>query len=148
MQNLLSEIQENQSQYQETILNDISDYIYRDERYKSHFAIMLMTIEENFYDKEVFDSILRKTDKLIVLSKNLYAIVFDSVANKSFIKAAENIHYALENKHTNKFFLSVVDSENYQGDFFAMVYKTFEILEFAIEHNISNIVLDIETDLL
>ncbi len=139
---LLEYMRKERYDYQKKILDSITDFIYRDERYNARFAIMLMCSKEESYTEEIFEKILRKTDLHIKVDKHIDAVVFDSVTNDSYIKAAENIEYSLQKEKQSLFFISVVDSENYKNDYFPMVHELFDILEYAIENNFSNTVMD------
>ncbi len=148
MNAVLEHIRQHRHDYQEILLEKISDYIYRDKRYSTSFAIMLMCIRGEPYPEETFDKILRKTDLYLSVDAHTKAVVFDSVRSTTYVKAAENIIYALQKEHKNEFFISAVSSENYQDDYFKMVYDLFDILEYTIEHGVSNIVMDYNLDIL
>ena len=149
MQEALKYIHDKQNDYQKMILKNITNFIYREERYNTPFAVMLVYLESDKYVVENFSDILRKTDLYIDLDTHVKAIVFDSVSNDSYIKAAENIEYQLENKKIKLLYSSVVDSENYSKNYTKMAHDLVEILEYGIENNFSNVVLDNdESDLL
>ncbi len=149
MQEALKYIHDKQNNYQKIILKNITNFIYREERYRSPFAIMLIYLDNHECRSENLIKMLRKTDLFIDLDTHVKAIVFDSVSNDFYIKAAENIAYKLENKKINLLYSSVVDSENYSKNYTKMAHDLVEILEYAIENNFSNLVLDNdESDLL
>ena len=142
MNAVLKHIRKHRHDYQENLLEKISGFIYRDKRYSTSFAIMLVYMKEKEYSEETFRKILRKTDLHLSVDAQIEAVVFDSVPSATSIKAAENIIYALQKEHKNEFFISVVGSENYQDNYFKMVYDLFDILEYAIEKNFLNTVID------
>ena len=142
MQITLDFIHSKQNDYQKIILESITNFIYREKRYSTPFAIMLIYLESNKYSEESFAKILRKTDLYIDLGTHVKAIVFDSVSNEFYIKAAENIEYRLENDQTLLLYSSVVNSENYSQNYIKMAHDLVEILEYSIENKFSNVVLD------
>ena len=149
MQEALQFIHNKQTDYQKMILKNITNFIYREERYSTPFAVMLIYLHSDKYVVDNFSDILRKTDLYIDIDTHVKAIVFDSVSNDFYIKAAENIEYKLETMNIDLLYSSVVDSENYSKNYTKMAHDLVEILEYAIENNFSNVVLDNdESDLL
>ena len=149
MQEALKFIHDKQTTYQKIILKNITNFVYREERYSTPFAIMLIYVDTHECKSENLVEMLRKTDLLIDLDSHVKAIVFDSVSKEFYIKAAENIEYKLETKNIDLLYSSVVYSENYSKNYTKMVHDLVEILEYAIENNFSNVVLDNdEADLL
>ena len=142
MQEALKYIHDKQNDYQKMILKNITNFIYREERYNTPFAIMLIYLDNHECKSENLIGMLRKTDLYIDLDTHVKAIVFDSVSNDFYIKAAENIEYKLENKKIKLLYSSVVDSENYSKNYTKMAHDLVEILEYGIENNFSNVVLD------
>lgn len=147
MLELLHFIKLHRRDYCKQILESITEYKYRDQRYETYFSLMVIHIEKAVYTKEVFDSALRLTDHHIELTPNIHCIVLDSVSNKSYIKAAENIQYTLQKREKNTFYVSAVESENYKNDYFKMIKDLFDFLEYAVEHNFTNIVVDSDSNI-
>lgn len=144
---LLEDIQKNRMKYHNMILEKIEDFIYRERRYGTHFAITLMYVKKSLYSDALFEEILRKTDLHIPLDTNLHAIVLDAISDNSYIKATENIQYALQKEHDNQFYISVIESECCQQNYFQMIYEAFDVLEYTIKNNIANLVIEEATDI-
>ena len=124
-------------------MDNIRDYIYREERYCAHFSLVTVCSEDKLeIDVDALKTELRETDKVIPLCSNLLYVVFDESKNHSYLKAAENLNKTLQKIHfQKKFFLSTADSEEFDKNYLDMTNKLFERLEYAINHNLHNTVV-------
>jgi hypothetical protein len=124
-------------------MDNIRDYIYREERYGAHFSLVVVSSEDNFeIDVETLKKELRETDKVISLCPDLLYVVFDEAKNHSYLKAAENLNKTLQKIHFQKvFFLSTADSEEFDKNYLDMTNKLFERLEYAIKHKLHNTIV-------
>lgn len=144
MSNILEYIKSHKKELFETILNDISEYTYRNSRYNVCFSLVAVYCEKELSkdENEALIKKMRKTDKLIHLNDNLCCIVLDGISAELCAKAAENINYTLlEINVNNKYYLSAADSEHYNPKYNNMVRALFDRLEYAIENNLDNIVI-------
>lgn len=147
MRELLNFIRDNRKEHSNKMIENIIEYKYRDMRYKTDFAMMLIYVENIVYTKEVFENSLRLTDKHIELTPHMHAVVLDAVSAKSYLKAAENIQYALQKHQKNNFYISAVESIEYKNDYNAMIKDLFDLLEYAVENNFQNYVVDNLSDI-
>lgn len=76
------------------LVNNISEYTYREKRYDSHFAIAAIYTNENTNAKlQNILPTLRHADKEIQCCDHVFCIVFDSVTDKSYVKALSLYKY-------------------------------------------------------
>lgn len=143
MSSMLEYIKSHKTELFETILNEISEYIYRNSRYDVKFSLVAVYCEEICSDDiDILEEKLRKTDKIIRLNDHLLCIILDGISAELCAKAAENVNYHLLEMHANrKYYLSAADSQNYNPTYKNMVRTLFDRLEYAIENNLDNIVI-------
>jgi len=143
MPTILEEINKNRNSYYKTILENISEYIYREKRYDSHFSLSLIYHDKNVkVDAKKLQNTLRETDMLIPLHSNIFCVVFDETGGQSCIRAAENLNKTLQKMYYNeKFFVSASDSMDFDANYLDMSNKLFERIEYAISHKQYNIVI-------
>lgn len=143
MSDILEYIKSNKAQLFQTVLNDISEYKYRNARYEVEFSLVAVYCEKAFVsDGEALKEKLRETDKLIYLTDNLCCIILDGISAELCAKAAENVNYHLLQLHANnKYYISAADSQNYNPKYRNMIQSLFERLEYAIKNNLQNIVI-------
>ena len=140
MLDALNYINNNRHSFCKKIMDNITEYIYRQKRYKTNFSLVLIYSKEKAaINPDDFRKKLRHTDKLIVLNENLACVVFDSTAETSYVKAAENLNKILENMdYKNNFFLSVADSEDFDFNYLEMINKLCDRLEYAVKNKLCN----------
>jgi len=143
MSDILEYIKTNKVELFKTILNDISEYKYRDIRYDVEFSLVAVYCENVFTDDvEVLRKKLRETDRLIHLNDNLCCIILDGISEEASEKAAENVNYhLLQINANNKYYISVSSSQNCNSECKSMLGHLFERLEYAIKNNLQNIVV-------
>ncbi len=140
---VLKEIEKNRHDFVELLLEEASEYIYRNIRYNIEFSLIaiydMTTIPIDF---DTLKKMLRKTDKIVYINDNLFCVIADSVQNNNSVKVAENINYNLIRLGTHEdYFISVVSSEDYTDNYSKMIYELFSRLEDAIKNNLKNIVV-------
>ncbi|ADN09430.1 hypothetical protein [Sulfurimonas autotrophica] len=143
MPDILEYIKSNKGELFETILNDISEYKYRNARYDVEFSLVAIYCKNTFaVDVETLKKKLRQTDRLIYLNDNLCCIILDGISAELCAKAAENVNYhLLQINVNNKYYLSAADSQNYNPKYKNMIQSLLDRLEYAIENNLENIVI-------
>ncbi len=143
MSDILEYIKSNKAELFETILNEISEYKYRNARYDVEFSIVAVYCENTFaVDVELLKKKLRQTDRLIYLNDHLCCIILDGISAELCAKAAENVNYhLLQINANNKYYLSAADSQNYNPKYINMIQSLLDRLEYAIENNLQNIVI-------
>jgi hypothetical protein len=113
---LAEQIIENYNQYKKEILTKIEAYAYRKKRYDVDFTISIMISTSAFHTQSIQEHI-RDTDLMIVLAKNLVAVVFDFTNEEMGLKASENLMALIEPQMFDKhLFVSVVSSHNSLDD--------------------------------
>ena len=144
MLDALNYINNNKHSFCKKIMDNITEYIYRQKRYKTNFSLVLIYSKEKAaINPDDFRKKLRHTDKLIVLNENLACVVFDSTAETSYVKAAENLTTILKNlDYKNNFFLSTVYSEDFDLNSLEIINNLFDRLKYAIEHKLHDTVID------
>ncbi|WP_457745472.1 hypothetical protein [Sulfurimonas sp.] len=143
MLNILQELQENRHSYYNLLLENISDYTYREGRYAIRFSIALIFSPDNFFnDIDTLHESFRETDKVISINEHLLYAVFDAVDEKSYLKASENLCKTLQKTHfKEKFYTATAYSEEFNANYLDMTNKLFERLEYALKNNLHNSVV-------
>jgi len=143
MSNILQELKTNRHSYYNLLMDNISDYIYREKRYSTRFSIVIIYNENSVLsDISSLPNNLRETDKLLPINEHLIYAIFDAVNDDSYLKAAENLCKTLQKSHfKEKFFSSTATSAEFNGNYLDMTNKLFERLEYAIRNNLFNSVV-------
>jgi len=143
MIDILKLINDNRHSFYTVITEDIAEYKYREERYKTNFALVTIYSKEKIaINPDNLKKMLRRTDKLIILNENLACVVFDSTSDNSCVKATENLNNILKNMdYKNNFFLAVADSEDFNLNYIEMINKLFDRLEYAIKNKLYDTVV-------
>ncbi len=143
MQKTIENIQKNRHNYYTQIIKEIETYIYREKRYNLNFSLAAVYAQdESVIEPSKLQDTVRKTDKVIKLSKNLCCIVYDSTNMDNFVKTAENSNKKLQQIYCHKnFFMSAAESNEFNGNYLEMTNSLFERLEYAIENNLYNTVI-------
>ena len=143
MLDALNYINNNKHSFCKKIMDNITEYIYRQKRYKTNFSLVLIyNKEKTVISPNEFKKKLRLSDKLIPINENLACVVFDSTAETSYVKAAENLTTILKNlDYKNNFFLSTVYSEDFDLNYLEMTNELFDRLKYAIENKLYDTVI-------
>lgn len=138
---LLEQIRVNRKQYDEMIMNSIQDYIYNYERYKANFTLAIGAVYSGI-DLQKFSTMIRPTDKFIILDEYLCCIVFPFTEADQGIKAASNLLSKFESQFfSEKIYLGVVSAEEFSTPE-ALLNTLFDILKSSIENGMENMPLD------
>lgn len=128
--------------YQEMLLKEITSYHYRFTRYHLNYSIVLAYISEENGDLSPCGNYLRGSDSIIYFRSNFCAIVFDNTNEEQGIKAAENILSRVQARFFSKHFYMVVISATEEKSEFQTVHDLFDLIAYALEHNMDNLVVD------
>jgi len=122
----------------------MSDFIYREKRYKTNFSIAIIYADNSFSDiSSGVQQELRTTDKMIYISDNLLCVVFDSTKEQSYIKAAENLFKTLKHvDYQQMYCIATTYSKDFDENYLNMINRLFERLEYSIDNHLCNIVND------
>ena len=138
---LLEQIRVNRKKYEENILASIKDYVYNYERYKSNFTLAIGAACSDV-DLEKFSSMIRPTDKFIILDEQLCCVIFPFTEADQGIKAVSNLLSKFERQFfSEKIYLSVVNAEEFTTPE-SMLNRLFNILKSGIENGMENMPLD------
>ena len=138
---LLKLVRDNKTKYLSIIEDKIKDYMYRSERYGQKFSLSIGLC--NFgVDLRDFESFIRQTDEFIILEDNLCCIILDCAPSCNGIKAANNMLAGFQSRYFSKaLYSSVVSSDDFP-DKDKLLRELFYVLEYAINNNMDNIVVD------
>ena len=128
------------------ILELIDEKTYLFERYSINFAGVLI-YSEDVLDPDFYQSHIRKSDRIAVLSENMLFIIYDVVDTQESMKAAQNLLY-YHQEHFRDQSLYIVISPARQGETLMDMGSSLLILmNFVIEEQIHDTVTDM-TDML
>lgn len=129
-----------QEKHLETILREMTEHHYRFRRYNSIFTAVLFYGEGSMKHEQVTEMI-RKTDRFFKFEDNLFLLIFGETASEGGIIAAEKMLPELLRKPDQKIYVSAVEcTKDKEG--ILLVHQLFNILEFALEHQHINEVVD------
>lgn len=133
---------EHRQAFHKQLMNEIGDYQYRFSRHQTVYSIALAFTPDETINLKFFAPHLRRNDKFIPFQPNLCAIIFDATNDAQGIKASENILSSVENLFfTTPLYMAVVTAEEETGEF-QMIYNLFDLLKYAIEHTMTNEVIE------
>jgi len=134
-------LREKRKIYLDKIISNLNEYSYRSKRYNFEFSLALGLADEKI-NLEKFAEMKRMTDTYIHLENNLYCIILDGTSADTAIKATSNLQTMFQRQYFNvKLFISVVSSSEYNSEY-VMVNSLFDIIEYAINNNMDNQVMD------
>lgn len=138
---MLESIISNRKTYHKIILDYISDYTYRSDRYNADYSVAIVLCDSDIHLGSFLEH-TRQTDKFIILEKNLCCIVLDSSPSNVGIKAASNIQTEFQSINFGKeLFTCVVTFKDY-NDENKMIHTLFDILKYAVSYKIDTMVVD------
>ena len=124
----------------QTILDIISDYIYREKRYKTHFSIAIIYSKTalNVHAQEL-QKTLRKSDNLICITDNIACVVFDATQTHSYVKASENLYRTFKSiEYHQHYFIATSFSDDFDENYLDLINHLFDRLHYSVEHNCQN----------
>lgn len=129
-----------------SLMNDklsqaVKDFSYRFKRYNVSYSIAVGHTTENV-DLSLISGYIRETDRFITLNHNTYAVVFDCTDEITGIKAGNNLLARFQGSFfSTPLYTSIVTASSYETNA-KMIHELFYLLDYAIEHNINNIILE------
>ena len=125
-----------------SMLEHMSDYIYRAKRYNVNFSVSIIysNIALDITTSQI-EKKLRHTDKIVCIKHNLLCVTFDSIEENFSLKAAENLFTMLKdiNYHAD-YYIATTFSKNFDENYSNMLNKLFERVEYSVVHSRSDIV--------
>ena len=142
MQTMLNDIKYTKSFCYPTIMDLMSDFIYREKRYKTNFSIAFIYSDNAFADGlPDIQKGLRMTDKMTYITYNLLFVIFDYAQEDSYVKAAENLFKTLgHDDYHQKYYIATSYSQDFDENYLNMINVLFERLEYSVTHNLANTV--------
>lgn len=132
---------EQHSLMKEKLSQAVKDFAYRFKRYAINYSIAIGHTSEDI-DLSQMSGYIRETDRFIVLNHNTCAVILDCSDELRGIKAANNLLTHYQSIFFSKpFYFSIVTASNYEVDA-KMIHELFYLLEYAIKHNMNNILLE------
>jgi len=134
---LLKELDSMRQTYQQSVIEFLDEYIYRERRYKVHFSVALVFSKESLQaHAESLNNTLRKTDRVISIAENLLCVVFDATQEESYVKAAENLYKTLKSiEYRQDYFVATVFSNEVNDNYLLVLNRLFERLYYSLEHD-------------
>ncbi|ADR33008.1 hypothetical protein Sulku_0341 [Sulfuricurvum kujiense DSM 16994] len=139
---MIDALQEHRLHYQETLFNAVNPYHYRFTRYHANYSVVLAYISEESGDLTACGDYLRGSDSIIYFRSNFCAIIFDSTNEEQGIKAANNVFSRVQARFFSKHFYMTVITATDEKSEFQMIHDLFDLMSYALEHNMDNLVLD------
>lgn len=139
---MLSILNQQRQQYQETLIKATTEYHYRFSRYQTQYSVALAYISEENGDLKICGEYLRESDTIVFFQPNFCGIVFDNTNEEEGIKAANNILSRVQNLFFAKhFYMATITATPEQSEF-QMIHDVFDLIAYALEHNMDNLVVD------
>jgi len=144
MQEMIKDIRNTKKFCYPTIMDLMSDFIYREKRYETNFSIAVIYTYDSLADVSTeIQKGLRVTDKMICITKNLLCVVFDSAQEQSYVKAAENLYKTLKHAdYHQKYYITAAYSKDFDENYLNMINRLFDRLEYSVNHKLCNTVND------
>ncbi|MBT5933885.1 hypothetical protein [Sulfurimonas sp.] len=138
---MLDSFKVNRQKYYTDIVQEIKSCSYRNKRYSLNFSIAIALVSGQI-NLNSFSGYKRKSDKFIVLEDHLACLILEGTDSDSAIRATSKLHnqFQLEN-FNKKIFIAVVTASDYTDDN-AMIHSLFNLLVYAAENNMDNLVID------
>lgn len=139
---MINALSAHRQHYQEMLIKASNDYHYRFNRYHINYSIVLAYISEENGDLSTCNTYLRGSDTIIYFQSNFCAILFDNTNEEQGIKAANNILSRVQTRFFSKhFYMAVISASDEQSEF-QMIHDLFDLIAYALEHNMDNLVID------
>lgn len=139
---MINTLSAHRQHYQEMLLKEVSAFHYRFTRYHANYSIVLAYISEENGDLSACSNYLRGSDSVIYFQSNFCAILFDNTNEEQGIKAANNILSRVQTRFFSKHFYMAVISATDEKSEFQMIHDLFDLIAYALEHNMDNLVVD------
>ena len=137
---VIKKLREYQNKHMDEIMKAMSDCQSRFIRYGDVFTAALFFSEGPISQQDALHRI-RASDYIHILDKNLFLIIFKETPIEGGIVASEKLLSIFLQEKNQIIYVAAVECEKgKEGKL--LILQLFSILEFAIEHNHSNIVLD------
>lgn len=119
----------------------MSEYEYRFSRYGIDFSIAVVYTPKRIRMSQ-FGSYIRSTDRYVFLGRGIYGIIFDCADHEKGIKAANNLLTRFQHTFfSTPIYASIVSANDYK-DPSQRLSKLFDLLAYALRHNMDNLIMD------
>lgn len=127
---------------QDKLERELNDFDYRYTRYEVNYCIAIAYTPEPLDLSPLLSKYIRETDHAIMLQDQLYAVVFDTADETKGIKAANKLLTVFQHMYfSQSIFASIITASDY-NDPSQMISTLFDLLEYAIDHNMDNHIID------
>jgi len=137
---MLKRLVEYQNNHIDSIIEETEKYRYRFKRYQEifTFALFFGDVPEN---EEKIKKRIRRTDHCIKLEKDLMLLVYEMTPIDGAIVASEKLLSFMLDEPKKKIYVAAVECNSLFDDSLT-IHTLFTIIEYAIEHNHVNEVVD------
>ena len=137
MRNILQKLQQ---KHMSEIADELAPLYYRYKRY-GHKCSALLLYSSTSLEHGLVKETIRLTDHSKRLEDELIFIIFEEAEISDAIRAAEKLLSILRNSSPEDIYVSVEEcTDKHEGE--SMVRELFSLLDFSMEHNHSNEVID------
>lgn len=138
---LLGDLKLNRKTYEKKVYDSIKEHIYQNERYGVNFTLAIGATCSDV-NMEGFASLIRESDKFILLTDHICCVVFPFTSSAQGIKAASNLLSKFEMKFfSEKIYLAIVNANDCETPEH-QIQKLFDVLKFSITNGMENMPLD------
>jgi hypothetical protein len=139
---MINTLNQNRPIFQKQLLQSIEEYHYRFSRYHADYSILFAYISEEDGDLSICSGHIRESDTILFFQTNFCAMIFDNTNEEQGIKAANNLLTRIQNRFFAKhLYMAIINATAEQSEF-QMVHDLFDLLTFALEHRMDNLVVD------
>jgi hypothetical protein len=132
---------EQHSLMKEKLAQAIKDFSYRLKRYDVNYSVALGYVPDNI-DLSPLSKHIRETDRFIILDHHTCAVILDCTNEECGIKAANNLLTHFQGSFfSTPLYTCVVTASNFDS-IALMNQELFYLLDYAIEHNMTSILLE------
>lgn len=118
------------------LLEAVSDYEYRHERYKIDYSIAVVYMEEAVDFDAIISKHTRKTDTQIILDDHVYAIILDCTDTQKGLKAASNLFTYFQTLYFAHTLYAAVVTSREKTSSSRLISELLGLLEYARSHNL------------
>lgn len=132
---------EERSSMQQILLKEIREFSYRHQRYQIDYSLSIGYSPEPV-ELNSLSAFIRESDHFIELKPNICAVILDCANDDNGVKAANNLLSRFQgNFFSTPLYASIVTARDFETPLL-MVNDLFYLLDYAITHNMNNMLMD------
>ncbi len=128
-------------EFQQKLLEAVEAYQYHFERYEVSYSVAIAYLPQTL-DVANICSRIRKSDRYVRLAENLHAVVFDFADDAEGLKAANKLLTYFQVEHFGQSLYAAIVTSSHQKTPAKLVTELFDLLGYALRHNMDNQVMD------